>query len=188
MTTPRSFWNRLNPIPDEHGQAEAPRGSQSETKLIFIYENPEETSHSPSSHESWITEAEREAGHSEAIAVVDDRLETLAREEGVSAKARLRALAVAETILVQDAIPPYVSWDAAEEEIKFFWVAGQIRIEISIPDEGSIYVRATGNPAQPSISGFYSHPPERAVRQHIALLSRIVRVNNPNWRALLSDS
>jgi hypothetical protein len=118
--------------------------------------------------------------------VVDDRLKKLA-DEGASAKARLRALVVAESILVQDAIPPYVSWDAEEEEVRFFWVAGRSRIEISIPDEGSIYVRASGNATQPSISGFYTHLPERAVRQHIALLSRVVRANNPNWRALLSD-
>src|SRR4051794_40716404 len=115
MTPSLSFWDRITPTPDEHGQPERRGGSHSAGQLIFIHHKSDESDYGSPSHESWSTKAERNARHSEAIAVVDVRLKKLA-EEGASAKARLRAFVVAEGILGQDAIPPYVSWDAEEEE------------------------------------------------------------------------
>lgn len=115
------------------------------------------------------------------------RISELVDAEETSLLSAVRAVLQLRHALPVEGIYPQVAADE-NGELSFYWLAGQSRLEIVVPEKGAIYVRASGLTADLNEEGFFDALPAKRIRSIISELTKIVEKANPDWRRVFEGS
>ena len=108
------------------------------------------------------------------------RARELIAQGGLAPRTAVRALQTLAALAMPEAVFPHIS--AADGEFVALWLAGRSTIELSMPEDGEIYVRTTVADSTEDLLGFYGTIPVAALRARLRALSDAVENSNPNWR------
>ena len=109
------------------------------------------------------------------------RLVELMQRDMITPRTAIRATAQIIRALPGNSVFPHVTADE-NGEVALYWLAGEERLEVLVPERGELYCRASGPDPTLCFEGFFAVIPVPLIRAAIHAISATTRRKNKSWR------